>query len=97
MWLVIRAPFLPIGSLAIWTRISWPSLSKSLILGTSCGSCRLNAHLGTGIYCAVAASLGIKQSLCLRLRLFQFQFLGVVLALSRAGFRRRNAARLDRA
>ena len=40
MWLVMRAPFLPIGSLAIWTRISWPSLSRSLILGTSCVSRR---------------------------------------------------------
>ena len=36
MWLVMRAPFLPMGSLAICTRISWPSLSKSLIFGTSC-------------------------------------------------------------
>src|ERR1039458_2936696 len=34
MWLVMRAPFLPMGSLAIWTRISCPSLSKSLIRGT---------------------------------------------------------------
>src|SRR5438477_468192 len=33
MWLVIRAPFLPMGSLAICTRISWPSLGKSLLSG----------------------------------------------------------------
>ena len=38
MWLVMRAPFLPIGSLAIWTRISWPSLSRSLIRGTGADS-----------------------------------------------------------
>src|ERR1700694_530970 len=36
MWLVMRAPFLPIGSLAIWTRISCPSLSRSVISGIFC-------------------------------------------------------------
>ena len=35
MWLVMRAPFLPIGSLAIWTRTSWPSFNRSVISG--CG------------------------------------------------------------
>ena len=35
MWLVMRAPFLPIGSLAIWTRISCPSFSNSLIRGSA--------------------------------------------------------------
>ncbi len=40
MWLVMRAPFLPIGSLAICTRISWPSFSRSLIRGTGADSRR---------------------------------------------------------
>ena len=39
MWLVMRAPFLAMGSLAIWIRISWPSLSNSVISG--CGRCAL--------------------------------------------------------
>ena len=30
---VMRAPFLAMGSLAIWTRISWPGLSRSLMAG----------------------------------------------------------------
>ena len=33
-WLVMRAPFLPSGSFAIWTMISWPCFSMSAI---SCG------------------------------------------------------------
>ena len=43
MWLVMRAPFLPIGSLAIWTRISWPSLSRSVIRGISAALLRRGA------------------------------------------------------
>ena len=35
MWLVMRAPFLAIGSLAIWTRISCPGFSRSLMTGRS--------------------------------------------------------------
>src|ERR1700691_3550296 len=35
MWLVMRAPFLAIGSLAICTRISWPDFSKSEMIGRS--------------------------------------------------------------
>ena len=35
MWLVMRAPFLAIGSLAIWTRISCPCFSSSLMIGRS--------------------------------------------------------------
>ena len=30
---VMRAPFLAMGSLAIWTRISWPGFSRSLMAG----------------------------------------------------------------
>ena len=36
MWLVMRAPFFPIGSLAIWISTSCPSFSSSLICGTTC-------------------------------------------------------------
>ena len=32
---VMRAPFLAMGSLAIWTRISWPGFSRSLMMGRS--------------------------------------------------------------
>ena len=32
---VMRAPFLAMGSLAICTRISWPGLSRSLMMGRS--------------------------------------------------------------
>ena len=35
MWLVMRAPFLAIGSLAICTRISWPGFSRSEMIGRS--------------------------------------------------------------
>ena len=35
MWLVMRAPFFAIGSLAIWISTSCPSLSSSLICGTT--------------------------------------------------------------
>ena len=35
MWLVMRAPFLAMGSLAIWTRISWPGFNRSLMMGRS--------------------------------------------------------------
>src|SRR6266851_2413170 len=42
MWLVMRAPFLPIGSFAIWTRISWPSFSRSVMSGMFCCSLRRN-------------------------------------------------------
>ncbi len=35
MWLVIRAPFLAMGSLAICTRISWPGFSRSEMMGRS--------------------------------------------------------------
>src|SRR5206468_563529 len=43
----MRAPFFPIGSLAICTRISWPSFRRSVISGTFCGSRRrTDAHLG---------------------------------------------------
>ena len=33
MWLVMRAPFLPMGSFAIWIRTSCPSFSKSVMSG----------------------------------------------------------------
>ena len=35
IWLVIRAPFLAIGSFAICTNISWPDFSKSEMIGKS--------------------------------------------------------------
>ena len=34
---VMRAPFWPSGSFAIWTRISWPSFSRSVIDGVGGG------------------------------------------------------------
>ena len=35
IWDVIRAPFCPSGSFAIWTMISWPSLRSSVMEGPS--------------------------------------------------------------
>jgi hypothetical protein len=43
MWEVMRAPFCPIGSLAIWTMISCPSQSKSEITGREYLGCSRGA------------------------------------------------------
>ena len=52
---VMRAPFWPSGSLAIWTMISWPSRSRSLMdgcadfSGARCGALRLRLGFARGL------------------------------------------------
>ncbi len=46
MWEVMRAPFWPSGSLAIWTMISWPSRSRSLMEGVAVFSARSGLRRG---------------------------------------------------
>src|ERR1017187_3128552 len=47
---VMRAPFCPRGSLAIWTMISWPSRSRSLLDGAG--------GFGTGDLTSIGAVIG---------------------------------------